>query len=178
MKPTSEWQNGGRATPHAAFETMLWAWRERDYDVLATLINFTPEGKVALDAWFAGLPESTRAKFATAERAIAPAFAERTAPIGRMTSMFHAEGRRYELGYKFVPVPPDPRMAPDAGRLAVLYSFTPDAARPETVHMVQTDGGWKFGRMGDTMVPFFAERIDPATGELLPPVTVTPPPRR
>jgi hypothetical protein len=172
MKPSSTWENAGRATPTAAFETLLWAWHTRDYDALATLLNFTEPAKAALDAWFGRLPESVRTKFGSPERAIAPAYADMLPPSAVLALMFR-EGRRHEVGFKFVPVPPDSPFKRDEGLLAVLYSFSSDATKPETMHMAKTADGWRYGRWAESVVPMLTSRIDPATGELLPQTSQT-----
>jgi hypothetical protein len=162
MKPSSEWENAGRATPTAAFETMLWAWHTRDYDVLATLIGFNDAAKAKLDAWFAALPASVRAKFGTPERAIAPAYAEGLPPFSMIRVIFPG-GLKHEVGFKFVP--PDPIFPPAQGLVGVQYSFRPG---PETSQMWQAVDGWKISRWVESTAEKLMARIDPATGELLP----------
>jgi hypothetical protein len=72
MKPLSAFQNAGRNTPLAAMETQLWARAAGDADAFAQFFAFTDRTKAKLDAFFAALPGSARAKFGTPEKMLAP----------------------------------------------------------------------------------------------------------
>ncbi|MEO5960948.1 MAG: hypothetical protein ABIR80_17720, partial [Opitutaceae bacterium] len=162
MKPFSSWKNQGRATPAAALETLLWAGMTPDYDALARMIAFDERGKAKLDAWFLTLTPDLRARFGTAERALAPAFAEEYIWFQR----FGMAGRtaRQRLAYKLVAVG-----EPDRGgtaRLQVLFPAFSDPDRPSEVMLRRQPDGWQCARFGESMVEHFTERIDPVTGEL------------
>ncbi|MCX6954244.1 MAG: hypothetical protein NTV51_19000 [Verrucomicrobia bacterium] len=56
-------QNVGRATPTAAFETLVWAAMTGDEATLAQLLRFSPAARAKAEAWLAGLPPETRAQW-------------------------------------------------------------------------------------------------------------------
>lgn len=72
FKPLSAFQNVGRETPLAAMETQLWARASADWTAFAQIFGLTDRSKTRLDAFFAALPESVRAKLGTPERMLAP----------------------------------------------------------------------------------------------------------
>ena len=72
MKPLSAFQNAGRNTPLAAMETQLWARAAGDADAFAQFFAFTDRTQAKLDAFFAALPGSARAKFGAPEKMLVP----------------------------------------------------------------------------------------------------------
>jgi RNA polymerase sigma factor (sigma-70 family) len=164
MKPLSTWRNAGRATPEAAFETLLWSAFNGDADTLMATYAFTPAAKARLDAWFLTLPPGARAKYGTPERLIAPVVAQDEMWLSRLRTS--AGPVRRPVGFKIVGA-----SAPDRGgtvTLQVLFSFSADADRPSRIPMRPATDGWRYGLAGETMVDFFTARIDPETGDVRP----------
>jgi len=79
--PAREWQNRGRATPHATIETTLWAAAGGDTGTLKNLLSLTEETRTQADALLARLPASARTLYASPEDLIA-AFTIKNIPIG------------------------------------------------------------------------------------------------
>ncbi len=78
------WQNAGRATPEAAFETGLWASVNGDIDTLTSLLVLDSEARNEAAALYARLPESLRQEFVSPERLIA-VLAAKDVPLGSAT---------------------------------------------------------------------------------------------
>lgn len=162
MKPMSAWRNLGRATPVEALETFLWAGLNADLDVVATMIAFDPAGKAKLDAWFLTLPPAVHAKYGTAERVIAPAFATKF-QFSWMLNMQLAQAAGQPTGYKIVGIG-----QPDRGgtvHVQAVFSHGSDPDRPERIPLPSSPDGWRIARFGESMVDQFVTRIDPVTGE-------------
>jgi len=68
MVPSSDWKFAGKATPKAAFESVLWAATRQDIDSLATLLSFDPKARAAADGFFAQLPDEVRAQYGSPEK--------------------------------------------------------------------------------------------------------------
>ncbi len=164
MKPDVAWQNLGRDTPAAALETMLWAWRQRDYAALGDSLMFDAPGKAALAAWFVTLPASVRAKYRTPEQIVAPAFAAYTAPL----AIFDLSTKAMR-GYKIVPLPSGTPARHDEGQMAVLSSISSDVNRPDILHFTRDATGWRQGPISEQLVGALIAGIDPGTGEYIPP---------
>ena len=64
----SEWKLAGRATPRAAFESVLWAATHQDIDHLAALLGFDAKTRVKAEAFFAQLPPETQAQYGSPEK--------------------------------------------------------------------------------------------------------------
>jgi hypothetical protein len=60
-------RNAGRATPSAAFQTLVWAATKGDDLALASLLTFDRGVREQLERMIAALPEAMRAKYPTAE---------------------------------------------------------------------------------------------------------------
>jgi hypothetical protein len=69
--PSDEWKLAGRATPRAAFESVLWAANHQEIDRLAGLLNFDTKTRTQMDTFFAKLPEETRAQYGSPEKIVA-----------------------------------------------------------------------------------------------------------
>lgn len=69
-------QNAGRASPSAAFQTLVWAAANNDQNTLTSILTFDPEVRRQLEARIAALPEAVRASYPTPERLAALFFAE------------------------------------------------------------------------------------------------------
>jgi hypothetical protein len=68
--------NAGRATPVAAFETLVWASMQGDDELVASMIALDGASRALVEAFLARLPESTRRQYPTAGRLAALVFAE------------------------------------------------------------------------------------------------------
>ena len=69
--PASEWRFAGQGSPADTIESVLWAACAGDVDRLAGLLALNPSTKAQADAFFAGLPDVSRAQFGTSERIVA-----------------------------------------------------------------------------------------------------------
>jgi len=69
--PAGEWKNAGRATPHDAAETLMWARSRRDLDAVAGALSFEAPVRQQADALFGALPEAVRAQHGSVERFVA-----------------------------------------------------------------------------------------------------------
>ena len=69
-------RNIGRATPSAAFQTLMWAAVKGDDDTIARMLSVTGAAREKADAFIAALPEETRAIYPTPETLAALAFAD------------------------------------------------------------------------------------------------------
>jgi hypothetical protein len=66
-----DWRNAGRASPRAAFESVLWAASRGDVDQLAGLLSFTPEVRVQAEALYAQLPLASQQVFGSPQKVVA-----------------------------------------------------------------------------------------------------------
>jgi hypothetical protein len=65
------WRNAGRTTPEAALETALWSAKEGDINSLAGMLLLDDGARAKAEQLLAGLPEATRAQYATPEQLVA-----------------------------------------------------------------------------------------------------------
>jgi hypothetical protein len=80
-----DWTNAGRATPPAAFESMLWAATHGDIDALAGMVDFQ-QSRSQLEALFAGLSAESRARYGSAEKVFATLLASQiSSAVGAMS---------------------------------------------------------------------------------------------
>ena len=115
--------NVGRATPRAAFQTLVWAAMKGDDRVLATALAMPEPAREKADALLARLPEDARKKYPTAESLAAIAVA------GEML-----KGGALELpGETFR----------DATH-AVIQIRTQNSAKEARLPMQLGPGGWQF----------------------------------
>lgn len=84
LVPVAEWKNGGRETPTAAVETVLWAATGGDVDLLSQGIVLSPSARVKADAWFAQLSEATKAQYGSPEKLISLMIAKDAAGVAGM----------------------------------------------------------------------------------------------
>lgn len=118
------WQNAGRATPEAAFETGLWASVNGDIDTLASLLVFDPEARNEAAALYARLPESLRQEFVSPEHLIA-VLAAKDVPLGSATLLDqYPAANETKVSAQIFDAEGKPKLA--------LLSLRPD------------DAGWKF----------------------------------
>ncbi len=76
----AEWKNVGRATPVAAYETILWAAAAGDLDTLAHSFALGDGGRAMLERTFAALPDTTRAQMGSPDRLLAILIAKEPLP--------------------------------------------------------------------------------------------------
>jgi hypothetical protein len=69
--PATEWKFAGRETPRATFESALWAATHQEVDQLAALLCFDAKTQAEADAFFAQLPEETRAQYGSPAKIVA-----------------------------------------------------------------------------------------------------------
>jgi hypothetical protein len=80
-----DWTNAGRATPPAAFESMLWAATHGDIDALTGMLDFQ-QSRSQLEALFAGLSAESRARYGSAEKVFATLLASQiSSAVGAMS---------------------------------------------------------------------------------------------
>jgi len=132
LVPASAWKNAGRATPAAAFESILWAATHGEIDALAGMLDFRASGADRkLEELFAGLPAEVRAQYGSPEKLFATLLAAQIPPAvaamgvvpqedpgARNATKINVrleglEGRQKDMTYGFV-------RYPDGWRFAVL----------------------------------------------------------
>lgn len=79
-----EWQNAGRATPEAAFQTALWAAAGGDLDALTDTLSFDAAARDRAAATFERLPAAVQNEVGTPERLMALLTAV-AVPLGNAT---------------------------------------------------------------------------------------------
>ena len=80
----SQWKNAGRETPAAAMETIYWAALAGELEVLAEALLIPEEDRAKVDAWFAGLSETTRQQYGSPEQLIGLLVAKDAGPLTGM----------------------------------------------------------------------------------------------
>lgn len=106
------YRNEGNATPHAALQTFAWACDRGDVETVARLLFIEPAARPKAEAFWAGLPESVRAQWKSADEMAAAVLArsvmERPFPhrdlLATATAESLAEGR-VRLHLPNVPAP-------------------------------------------------------------------------
>ena len=68
MTRVEDFKNAGRATPEAAFQTLIWAAIKGDDDELAATLMLTDSAREKADEWRMALPAEIRQKYATVEK--------------------------------------------------------------------------------------------------------------
>jgi hypothetical protein len=71
LLPASAWTFVGRATPKDVLESILWSSMHGDVDRLSALFQFDPAARDKAQAFFAQLPEATRAQYGDAVKVFA-----------------------------------------------------------------------------------------------------------
>jgi hypothetical protein len=69
--PESEWKNTGILTARDAVQSYIWAIDHGDAAALAGILSFSDSSRTRIDAVFASLTESDKAKFGSAEQMFA-----------------------------------------------------------------------------------------------------------
>jgi hypothetical protein len=98
--PAHALRNAGRATPEAAAETLLWAAFGGDVETLAEGLILPAAARAKADAWFASLPESTRAQYGSPEKVIALLIARGADTLGAMQIIGQREVAPDEVGVR------------------------------------------------------------------------------
>ncbi|MCX6955006.1 MAG: hypothetical protein NTV51_22850 [Verrucomicrobia bacterium] len=68
MTPVEEFARAGRATPGAAFQTVIWAAMKGDDDELAATLVLADGAREKAEAWRAALPAEVQQKYAVLEK--------------------------------------------------------------------------------------------------------------
>lgn len=98
--PASQLKNAGKATPEATTETALWAAVGGDIDALAGSLTFTESARAKADAWFAGLSDSTRQQYGSAEKIMALMIARDAASLTGMQVLGQKEVTPNDVGVR------------------------------------------------------------------------------
>ena len=86
---SKEWRFAGQGSPADTVESVLWAARAGDVDRLAGLIALDPATKTQADAFFARLPDESRAQFGSSEKIVATLIADQMPADYAAMATFH-----------------------------------------------------------------------------------------
>jgi hypothetical protein len=125
LVPSSEWKNAGRDTPAATAETLLWAAAGGDVNTIASAVELTNSAREKAEAWFAGLPEQTRADYGNADKLVALMIAKDAATISGMQVL----GQR-EIG-------------PDTVGMRVRFGNDEGKTKDDSFALHHSADGWK-----------------------------------
>ena len=160
LVPASEWKNAGRATPAAAFESVLWAAKHGDVDALIGMLDFRAGGADRkLEELFAGLPAEVRAQYGSPEKLFATCLAAHIRPAVAAMGVVPQEdpgsknttitkvliegpqGRQKGTTYVFVRYPDGWRFVVPSQLVASYAPFLPSAtAAPASASEPKTGG--------------------------------------
>ena len=149
--------NVGRATPQDAMKTLAWALRTGDVEMIAHFVIYKDDTKENRDAFMANFSEATRARYQSPEQLIiAFSFADalRDPPVAQQIMESHT----YYSGGQTV---------------AAWTRYASGREEKSTLPFQETPEGWVLTALSLTGknngVDRALARIDPATGEVLPP---------
>ena len=71
VMPARDWKPAGRASPKAAFESVLWTATHQEVENLAALLSFDPKARATVAAVFGQLPQDTRLQYGNPEKVVA-----------------------------------------------------------------------------------------------------------
>jgi len=125
--PMPPWQNKGRGSAAAVFETGNWAQWHGDVDAALATFVFEDEAKTKLDALFAAQPESDRARYGTPER------------MAAMLAMEATTGTWSPMQIQIVEHPQDAENADVTLKMHVAEGID----REKTLHARRFPDGWK-----------------------------------
>lgn len=125
LVPLDQFRNVGRATPGAAFQTMIWAVMSGDDDVLANSIALSAADHAEGIEFLAGLPPELRTKLPTPEHLVGLIFARET--LGKVSSMQIL----------------DPVAGADAQHVTLRLRVTVPKERTEKFEMELAPYGWR-----------------------------------
>ncbi len=172
LRPASTWSNVGRATPEAATETLHWAMFNHDIDAVAGFITFedsTAENRAAFMAHFSA---AVQARYRTPERLVAAAFFGAGSNIDQSPNdafQFlgvddHVGGNGSRFGQK---------------RVRVWFRRASGEEREGSERWAPTIEGWAVAPFSLAKEWEFAlPRLDPVTGDVLVPQTMSKPTAR
>jgi hypothetical protein len=146
LVPASAWKNAGRATPAAAFESVLWAATHGDIDALIGMLDFRAGGADRkLEEVFAGLPAEVRAQYGSPEKMFATLLAGQISPAVAAMGV----------------VPQEDPGAKNATKINVRLEG-PRGPKEMTYDFVRYPDGWRFAILG-VMVASYAQLLPSAT---------------
>jgi hypothetical protein len=147
LVPASAWKNAGRATPTAAFESVLWAATHGDIDALIGMLDFRAGGADRkLEELFAGLPAEVRAQYGSPEKMFATLLATQISPAVAAMGVFPQE---------------DPG-AKNATKIVVHLEGPEGRQKDMTYGFVRYPDGWRFF-VQSLMVASYAQLLPSAT---------------
>jgi len=163
LKPATQWTNAGRATPEAALETFHWALFASNPEAVARFVVFDDDTPEAREAFMAHFSEAVRAKHPTPERLLAAAF------FGAGMPNFYSPADAFQIfavddhvggnGSRF-----------GQKRVRVWYSLASGQEQEGSTRWQPTPEGWAVAAFSLGKDWQLAQsRLDPATGNLLPP---------
>lgn len=118
LRAANQWQNVGHAEPASLLETVAWAARNKNVDMLSSALTIEYEGARALVDLFNALPAAERQRYGSSDRIIAQEMAEefalaayreisRDAPgasaqsTGITARLYQADGRERDVSFNF-----------------------------------------------------------------------------
>ena len=147
LVPASAWKNAGRATPAAAFESVLWAATHGDIDALIGMLDFRASGADRkLEELFTGLPAEVRAQYDSPQKLFATLLAAQISPAVAAMGVVPQEG----IGTK------------DATIIKVQLEGPQGRQKDTTYGFVRYPDGWRFV-VPSAMVASYAQLLPGAT---------------
>ena len=147
LVPASAWKNAGRATPAAAFESVLWAATHGDVDALIGMLDFRAGGADRkLEELFAGLPAEVRAQYGSPEKMFATLLAGQIPPAVAAMGV----------------VPQEDPGAKNVSKINVHLEGPGGRQKDMTYGFVRYPDGWRFAILS-VMVASYAQLLPSAT---------------
>jgi len=147
LVPASAWKNAGRATPTAAFESVLWAATHGEVDALIGMLDFRAGGADRkLEELFAGLPAEVRAQYGSPEKMFATLLAAQIPPAVAAMGV----------------VPQEDPGAKNVTKIDVRLEGLRGRQKDMTYGFVRYPDGWRFAVLG-VMVASYAQLLPSAT---------------
>jgi len=147
LVPASAWKNAGRATPAAAFESVLWAATHGDIDALIGMLDFRAGGADRkLEELFAGLPAEVRAQYGSPGKMFATLLAAQISPAVAAMGV----------------VPQEDPGARNATKINVRLESPGGRPKEMTYVFVRYPDGWRFV-VPNVMVASYAQLLPGAT---------------
>ena len=161
LKAASTWNDVGRATPEAAFETMHRAIFNGDIDALADFVIFSDDTPKNREAFMAHFSEVVRARYRTPERLYAATLFDAAAQSNRSPNDAfqilnvddQVRGNGTRLGQK---------------RVQVWYSLASGQEFESAGRWQPTPNGWVLSAFSLSSWDYVQRAINPLTGERLP----------
>jgi hypothetical protein len=140
ITPVGAFKNAGKGTPAQAVETVLWAATGGDVEALAAGVLIEPKAKQKADAWFASLPDATRAQYGSPEKVIALMIAKDAAALNGMQVLGTQE------------------IKPDLTAVRVRMQADNGQTKDDTLAFARTPDGWRMV-LPQNVVEKFAARV-------------------